>query len=70
MALGGIIKTSTVDDIAFVNLIVDTNSQVINQQQVHLQHQQYQHQQHQYQHESPSRFAPGFNLMRDNELDG
>ena len=87
---GGIIKTNVVDDVAFVNQLVDDNpntqinyqqqqQQKYNQQQYHHDHQKqqqyhqhHQHHQHQQQqqqqHESPSRFAPGLNLMKDNEF--
>ena len=84
MALGGIIKTYIVNDVAFVNQLLEDNpnSQISNQQQNHHLHQQqhhlhqqqnqqqYQQNQQQQQHQSPSRFAPSFNLMRDNEFDG
>ena len=66
-AFGELVKTNVVNDLNFVNILTEESSKsstTTNQYQQQYQKQHHHHHQQQ-QPETPSRFAPGFNMRED-----
>ena len=64
-AFGGLVKTNVVNDLNFVNILTEESSKSSTTTNQYQQQYQKQHHHH-HQPETPSRFAPGFNMREDN----
>ena len=64
-AFGGLVKTNVVNDLNFVNILTEESSKSSTTTNQYQQQYQKQHHHHHHQPETPSRFAPGFNMRED-----